>query len=469
MKIKSCQNKNSVVFYCDDELVIKVDKQKLLAKSAYFRAMFKKCYKHHKSDSIDVYYPEKEEIFRKVMQFLTNGSITLDINSIYETYHLAVYLQIDCLQQLCLDHFTLNLNRNTLQSQLDLIATRPCLYAEFERRALMFEKSGSVSVSGLYFLQENRDGSTTSLKMKSKHAERVHVLEEFSELTDFGELHCVDNVLCSMASEDRACVLFQYDVVSGNASRLVLDIDDEESSTCAGKGNLYLFNQVESGSNGFNLSLSMLRKDKDTGSLKVCKTKNFCLPRFIYNSSEIRIYFSHCYDDKLYLFYHMPGRWDSNLTFYNIFLLVFCSKTFRVLKNQRMFERNARLDNVEEMSSFEKLFCGEKREKLFIRAEYFDASDFNKQLLVFDLKRESVYFYEDFHHLNGGKFATCKGGRVHAVSCHRTEVSGSLRSEVRAFKFGEYGLLVGEGVAWEKVEEQPSSSSDGRVLSACFV
>ena len=115
-----------------------------------------------------------------------------------------MYLQIDCLQQLYLDHFTLNLNRNTLQSQLDLIAKNFSLYDEFEKRALMFEKSGVVSVSGLYFLQENRDGSTTSLKMKSKHSEPVHVLKEFTKLTEFGELHCVDDVLCSMATEDSA-------------------------------------------------------------------------------------------------------------------------------------------------------------------------------------------------------------------------------------------------------------------------
>lgn len=122
MNLRNHQNENIVVLNGNDELVLKVNRKKLLEKSVYFRAVFKECYKYYNSDLIDVYFPEKEEIVDKVMKFISSDSITLDINSIFETYNLAEYLQIGCLQQLCLDHFTLNLNRNTLEKQLDLIA-----------------------------------------------------------------------------------------------------------------------------------------------------------------------------------------------------------------------------------------------------------------------------------------------------------------------------------------------------------
>ena len=159
MNLISRQNGNSVIFYRYDELVLKVDEKKLLDKSAYFRAMFKKCYRDHKSDLIDVCISENEETFYKVMQFITSDNITLDINSIFETYHLAVFLQIGCLQQFCLDHFTLNLNRKTLHSNLDLISNYGCLFGELEKRALMFNKTGNISFSGLYFLQQNSEGT----------------------------------------------------------------------------------------------------------------------------------------------------------------------------------------------------------------------------------------------------------------------------------------------------------------------
>ena len=72
--------------------------------------MFKNCYKHHKSDVIDVYFPENEEIVDKVIQLFSSDSVTLDIRSIFDTYNLAEYLQIDLLKNLYLDHFTLNFN-----------------------------------------------------------------------------------------------------------------------------------------------------------------------------------------------------------------------------------------------------------------------------------------------------------------------------------------------------------------------
>ena len=482
MKLKSCQDGSSIYFYRDDDLVIKVDKQKLFKKSGYFRAMYKTCYKDHKSDFIDVNFPEKEEIFIKVMQLIVSDSITLDINSIFETYHLAVYFQMNCLQQFCLDHFTLNLNRITLGSQLDMIEKRPCLFDEFEKRASTFGKSGNISFSGLYFLQESREG-TTRLKIKSKHFNSPHVLEEFTSLTNFGPLHRVGRTLCSMASAGHVRLLFQYDVLSGKSSRSVIDsakyVDADRMSICADKEVLYLFNEVEDMSENFNLNLSLLRREENAGCFEVCKTKRFSLPKAkddmfmddIFTLSwwgfRTRIHFSHCYEGKLYVFYHMPGKLESTYFFHSLYLLVICGKTFRVLKNQKLSDQDVRLDcDLEkvEMWSFEKLFYSEKCQKLFIKA---DCLNFDKHVLVFDMKRDFFYFYKDFYYLEGAKFAASRGGRVHAISRYRSEVCVlSLRTEVRVFKFNENERLVGDTrIAWRSAEP----GSDGRVLSACFV
>ena len=90
-------------------------------------------------------------VFKKVMNFVNTGSITLDMNTVLEIWHLATYLQIDCLLEICLDHFTLNLNRHTLEPQLNFMKNCSFLDREFRERALMFEKSGSPAFSGLYF------------------------------------------------------------------------------------------------------------------------------------------------------------------------------------------------------------------------------------------------------------------------------------------------------------------------------
>ena len=72
--------------------------------------MFKNCYKHHKSDLIDACFLENEETVNKIIQLFSSDSVTLDIRSIFYTYNLAEYLQIDLLKNLYLDHFTLNFN-----------------------------------------------------------------------------------------------------------------------------------------------------------------------------------------------------------------------------------------------------------------------------------------------------------------------------------------------------------------------
>lgn len=193
--------KNNVKFYRNEDLVTNVKRKKLLEKSGYFRTMFKNCYKHHKSEEIDVYFPGKDEIVDKVIHFISSDSVTIDILSIFEFYHLAVFLQIESLQQICLDHFTLNLNRKTLQLQLDLITKCSYLDKNFEERSVLFRDSGSPSFSGLYFFQQNEKRSTC-LKIKSKHFNSLNELYQFRESETLSSLHYFDNMLCSISYDD---------------------------------------------------------------------------------------------------------------------------------------------------------------------------------------------------------------------------------------------------------------------------
>ena len=151
-------NKNNVVFFVKEFLTkfnfTKVNRRELLEKSAYFRAILKPCFRDHRSDLIELHIPGSYEVFKKVMQFINTGVITLDIETVFGTCHLALYLQIDCLPRLCLDHFTCNLNRNTVEKQLQVM-DEFYLDEEFKERALLFKGSGRASFSGLYFLQRN--------------------------------------------------------------------------------------------------------------------------------------------------------------------------------------------------------------------------------------------------------------------------------------------------------------------------
>ena len=229
--------------------------------------MFRKCYKHHKSDLIDIYLPASKENIDRVMQYFSSDSIILDIQSIFETYHLAVYLQMNCLQKLCLDHFTLNLNRSNLQSQLELIKQQSYLNEEFKRRALKFWESGNPSISGLYYLQKNNERSWC-LKLKSRHSKSPKVLKEFKRVNKFKKLHCVDNMLCMTTYEGSLCnaFLFQYDLLSGNACKFALDsvnlVDDNKTIICTDSKNLYLFNQVNNKDNKSFLRLTMFTRKK---------------------------------------------------------------------------------------------------------------------------------------------------------------------------------------------------------------
>ena len=191
------ENENIVILYHNKDVLAYVNKQKLLEKSAFFRAILKTCYKDHKYDLMKVSIPVSCEVIKKVMKFINTGRITLDMKTLLETCHLAIYLQIDSLSQLCLDHFTTNLNQNTLESQLQIMSKHSYLDEKFRERAEMFTDSKSPSFSGLYFLQADGAAAGKSLRMFSKQFKSVNELSQLTE-TRFSSLHHCNDVLCSI-------------------------------------------------------------------------------------------------------------------------------------------------------------------------------------------------------------------------------------------------------------------------------
>ena len=294
---------DSVDFYLGKELVIKVDRQKFLRKSAYFQAISKKCYKlDHESEFVEVYFPFGKEMFMKVMNFINSDVITLDIRSLFETYHVAEYLLIDCLKQTCLRHFTYNLNRKTVGAQLKKLEKCSFPVEKLKERAASFERSGHVSFSGLYFLQEyKRYGAC--LKVKSEHSKDAIALKFMREKDRIlSKLHYFDNMLCWVQHnrELMAVELVQYDLLSGKTFDTVVGDSEHfvRSSICTDGENLYLLLEYRSGA---VLTLTVFRRPNDKEGLKVCREKELGLPHDKFKHAYFK--FAHCHDGKLYVFY----------------------------------------------------------------------------------------------------------------------------------------------------------------------
>ena len=86
-------------------LVFTADRQRLVKKSAYFQSMLKRCFGDHKSDHLEINFAVNDNaVFEKVMDYLSNGTVELDRDFLFDIQRLADYLQIDSLQEHCLDY-----------------------------------------------------------------------------------------------------------------------------------------------------------------------------------------------------------------------------------------------------------------------------------------------------------------------------------------------------------------------------
>ena len=480
-------NENILVFYSDEDFLRKVNRQKLLEKSDYFRAITKTCYKDHLSDFIEMEIPASYVVFSKVMGFINNGVITLDVKTVLETCHLAVYLQIDCLQQLCLDHFTTNLNRKTLESQLYFIEDHLFLGEEFSVRASMFRNSKSPSFSGLYFLQEKyhkKQGEMTvgkSLKIFSKQFASVHELAELKQ-TDFHSLHQFEYLLCALVQD---VFLFQYHLVSGETNVSMIESlgrrgrDEyvDNAIFCSNSDAMFVVSKVKYGYD--DCLISVFHKQNFTDFLVMSHQKRF---NIVMNEQyeDYKLWFSHCYDEKIYIFYSCYNSFHTKSN--DLYLLTVCDKSLKTLKDQKL-SNNIKLDRKVDQTVFEKMFYFEKEEKLFIKnptSRYsYDEWD---MVLVFDMKNDRFYYTEHFlpsrmrHTLNDDlefKFALGKDDEVYGIRQYHLMISGNqfqYRTEIRKFRLDD-DKLVDDVIAWEEAADYSVEDSEdfSEITSLCFV
>ena len=466
----ACDSENRACFIRqadekEDKFVIKVDGKKLLDKSYFFQMITKPCYEDDKclldkEHFVKVKIPVSNKVFKSVIKFVDTGKIKLDIANLLETCLLANYLQIKSLPKLCLEHFTCNLKQETVNFQLEVLAEYTFLDHKFLQRATMFQESGKPSYSGLYFVQDHKENGPC-LKMFSKATKSVHVLSEFDELS-FSSLVKFDHTLCAVV-EDRGegkMVLFQYDLFSGKTINTVLEnletLPNYKASICSSEQNLFVVGETVNMQNERLLSLKAFEKNKFDRSLKVFSEKTF--------NKSAYVFFCQFYDKKLYVFYRLQiDRFNS---FQDTYLLVICSKTFRIISDQRLsnmsvnLKRGQRLDDFN-FEKFEKMFYYEKKERLYIKINCSDIGrrDPWESVLVFDMRNNNFYVHNNFlprltpfYKSYNFKFTVSKSGTIYGVRrCYANNDLSLVCTEVRAFRF-EFNMLIDGGVKWKSEE-----------------
>ena len=465
-------NGNNVIFYRNEDFLNKVNlkkvnKQKLLKKSAYFRAITKTCYRDHLSDLIEITIPASYAVFNKVVEFINTGVITINIKTVFETCHLAIYFELDCLRQLCLDHFTFNLNRRTLESQLHFLEEYSRLDNEFEERALMFRNSKiRPSYAGLYFLQDvKQDGLTVgkSLKMFSNQFQSVHLLLELTE-TEFSSLHHCSHMICSLVLDTPKVSLFQYNLLSGKTKISIIEHErcrvecTDNAIICSNNKNLFVIIKVKNKNNDFVFMLHAFRKQKSTGFMEMWKThkmhffsnKNFDNKNVIY-----KLWLSHCYADQLYVFYSCHGENNSA----DLYMLTICDKSFKILENKKL-SKDIELNPDIDRATFEKMFYCEKQQKLFIKNQtsVYNGDD---KALVFDMKNDRFYHIENFLSESTpfypAEFKIGMDGKIYGIFHYYSRISEHEQlqhcTEIRTFEL-ENDRLVDDGVEWESPHQE---------------
>ena len=130
-----------------------VDKEKLVRKSL-IQLITKPCFDDNKSDIFDIHIQVSCECFQGVMNFVTTENTNINTDNVIEICHLADYFLIGDLNQICLDYFTYNLNKNTIDAQLTLLEKYPLIDGKFKKRALKFKQNSRLVYSGLYIIKK---------------------------------------------------------------------------------------------------------------------------------------------------------------------------------------------------------------------------------------------------------------------------------------------------------------------------
>ena len=416
-------NKDQVLF---------VPKEKLLEKSHYFKSITKSCFADFKSEFTEVSLPVTSDVFKQVIEYVSTDVINMNNDVIFEVFQISDYLQIECLSKMCLDHFIYNLNIKNLDEQLSMIESNPLVCKDFKEIALKFKESGSPSFAGLY-LAEGCDGNNYIRLLNDNGDDHVIKLkkEVFSNC-----LHYISNSIVIQTTTTGQS-LFQYDLITGKLFNINVMFSNE-SHICSENENVYLISRDDDHFNqNYNLSrqndnlfswndnflsrddddryklkVSVLYKTGDNEVLQVCKVNSFNVNKLVKhkegeNISGIILYFSMCYNEKLYIFYH-PYTMNTSSKNYllnylqEIQMLTVCAKTLTVISNESLLERikfntggvmtqKQKLSSIQVRSFlFRKLFFLKKQHKAFL-----EVNRFHNIVLVFDFKNQHFYFAEN--------------------------------------------------------------------------
>ena len=146
-------NKEKLKVLFNNHLVINVDKESVIEKSLYFRAMLSGSFIESDCGLLKVNFEVGEKIIEEVLTCLVNDKWKFDEQSTFDVYRLACYLQIISpeLEKLCWINFTKNLKEDQIAKQLKTLSKDSCL-SLFKQKALKFKKSKRPSFNGFYML-----------------------------------------------------------------------------------------------------------------------------------------------------------------------------------------------------------------------------------------------------------------------------------------------------------------------------
>ena len=380
--------------------VLAVNKEKLLEKSQYFKLITKSCFTDHKSEFIEVCVPVGIDVFKKVMiDYIMTDIISIKNKTVFEIFLVSDYLQIVCLSKLCWDHFVYNLNKKTLNGQINQLKNYPLLKDNFMEVALEFQKGERPSVQGLYMFKHNKYGYHF-LQISDKEGFSV----KFNKYTyrDYCLLLYFNNSII-MQGYDMSPVLLQFDLLSTDLVTIDLEYS-HQSSVCSNNKNLFVVTPKKD-----EFTISILGKINYNTVLKVFETKTLCL----FNENKpgvekrnIHIIFSFYDDGKLYFFYmfykYIYGSRNIIDYLQNVHMVTIHIESMTVISNEEVINKLryntggalTQKENIRKSYAkgimFDKMFFFKKAHKVVIKIEKHD-----KLVLVFDVKNEYFYFVED--------------------------------------------------------------------------
>ena len=380
-----------------------VNKAKLLEKSHYFRAITKHCFADHKSVFTEVNIPVSIESFNKVLNYITNDTIDISSNTIFEISKLVDYLQIEGLNKtMFLDHFVFSLNSKTLDHQLFLMEKYPLFCQEFKEIAMKFKESGRYSFSGLYLTEYSGDDHYFKFRADDGYVQEIAYVKNASKSISL--LYVEKSIIIHLKGERP--LVQQYNLINGDLTTVEIELKSG-STVCSDDKHLFVTSAVED-EKSVKLTLTTLLKKDDYQIFKFSQSKTFDLPRSVRLSPQFfrflrettcYMFFSICEEGKIYLFFRSsfqrkPNKRLSAIKIFTICIktmtLVNCQKLTHILRDDSIFRRLKITGRIENYYCFEKLFFIKKAQKLFIKIKFDD-----NLFLVFDVKNQYCYFVEN--------------------------------------------------------------------------